>query len=96
MWAEEVKALRKKLGMSQQKFAEEVGVSISTIGRWESGIGKPLPIFVEKINEIKNLLMNFKMDPRQEKIMKDYLGIGKIPIELTEAKDSDYLGFTTP
>ena len=54
MWAEEVKALRKKLGMSQQKFAEEVGVSISTIGRWESGIGKPLPIFVEKINEIKN------------------------------------------
>ena len=39
--AEEVKAIRKKTGMSQKLFAEYMGVSSKTVEAWESGTNHP-------------------------------------------------------
>ena len=36
-FAEKVKEARKPLGLSQEKFAGQMGVSFSTINRWEKG-----------------------------------------------------------
>jgi DNA-binding transcriptional regulator YiaG len=41
MKAEEIKALREKLELSQQEFSERVGVSLGTICRWENGHSTP-------------------------------------------------------
>lgn len=38
---EKVKELRKKKGWSQEDMAHEVGVSLSTVQRWERQGGKP-------------------------------------------------------
>jgi DNA-binding transcriptional regulator YiaG len=38
---EEVKALRKRAGLSQEAFGKVVGVSANTIISWEHGIRKP-------------------------------------------------------
>jgi DNA-binding transcriptional regulator YiaG len=35
------KALRLKMGLTQQDFAEVMGCSISTIQKWEGGVSKP-------------------------------------------------------
>ena len=32
-----VRVLRQRLGMSQEKFAAAIGVSFSTVSRWENG-----------------------------------------------------------
>lgn len=38
---EKVKALRRKKGWAQEDLAREIGVSLSTIQRWERQDGRP-------------------------------------------------------
>ena len=38
---DDVVRLRTRLGLSQEKFAEKLGVDVSTVGRWERGLRKP-------------------------------------------------------
>lgn len=37
MEAEEIRAIRKRLGMSQDTFAQLMGVSVATVSNWENG-----------------------------------------------------------
>lgn len=39
-----VKEIRMRLGLSQERFAQRLGVSLQTVRRWESGLTRPLPI----------------------------------------------------
>ena len=39
---EQVKALRKAMHWSQEDLAREIGVSLSTVQRWEKKGGKPI------------------------------------------------------
>ena len=39
--AEQLKALRRQYGWSQEDLAHELGVSFSTVNRWENGKAKP-------------------------------------------------------
>ncbi len=39
--AEKVKELRKKKGWAQEDLAHEIGVSLSTVQRWEKRGGEP-------------------------------------------------------
>lgn len=41
MSAEEVKELRKKLGLTQPQLAEKVGVDVGTVSRWERKQQRP-------------------------------------------------------
>lgn len=41
MDVKEIKGLRKELGLSQEQLAREIGVSLRSVARWESGEGKP-------------------------------------------------------
>jgi len=50
--AEMIKALRAKLGLTQEQFAAEVGVTWSTVNRWENGRGKPSPLAMRRISEL--------------------------------------------
>lgn len=36
-FSEKIKEARRQLGLSQEKFAAKIGVSFSTINRWEKG-----------------------------------------------------------
>ena len=44
MKAEEIKALRLRLGLTQTELAAEIGVHQVTVARWETGGETPLPI----------------------------------------------------
>jgi len=39
----EIKRTRKVLEMTQEQFADKVGVSVQTVRSWEQGINKPGP-----------------------------------------------------
>lgn len=47
-----VKELRDKLIMTQQEFADYLGVSFASINRWESGTNKPTTVAKRKIVEL--------------------------------------------
>jgi putative transcriptional regulator len=47
-----VKELRFRLGMTQEQFAAELGVTLNTINRWENGKSNPSPLALEKITQL--------------------------------------------
>ncbi|MFN6561241.1 MAG: helix-turn-helix domain-containing protein [Nostoc sp. ChiSLP01] len=44
-----VRDLRLAFGLTQEQFAATLGVTFSTINRWENGHSKPSPLAMEKI-----------------------------------------------
>lgn len=51
--AKMIRELRAKLGLTQEQFAAEVGVTWSTVNRWENGRGKPSPLAMRQIEELQ-------------------------------------------
>ncbi|MBA7620531.1 hypothetical protein ES703_27881 [subsurface metagenome] len=47
-----IKELREKLGLTQEQFAQKVGVTFSTINNWEKGTRTPHPFLFQRLLEI--------------------------------------------
>jgi len=47
--AKKIRDLRSRLGLTQEQFAAKVGVTFSTVNRWESGKSKPSPLAAQQI-----------------------------------------------
>ncbi|MGT2846410.1 helix-turn-helix domain-containing protein [Streptococcus massiliensis] len=66
MLGENIAALRKKQGMSQEKLAEELGVSRQTIAKWEVGNSVPDLVLAAKLATFFDIsledLMNLEVD----------------------------------
>jgi transcriptional regulator with XRE-family HTH domain len=46
-----IRALRERNGLTQEKLAARLGVSFSTINRWEKGRRRPSPLALRKLEE---------------------------------------------
>ncbi len=51
---EDIKRVRLRLGWSQERFARELGVSFSTVNRWERGRTSPSPMALKVIKGLDN------------------------------------------
>jgi len=47
-----IKELRKKLELTQEQFAQKVGVTFSTINNWEKGNRTPHPFLFQRLLEM--------------------------------------------
>lgn len=47
-----VRSLRLEAGLTQEKFASELGVTFPTINRWENYRATPSPLALEKIEKM--------------------------------------------
>jgi putative transcriptional regulator len=47
-----IRELRQEIKLTQEQFAAELGVTCSSVNRWENGRGKPSPLAMQKIEEI--------------------------------------------
>lgn len=47
-----IRELRLTLGLTQEQLAAALGVTYSTINRWENGRSKPSPLAMEKIEQM--------------------------------------------
>lgn len=50
---EEIIQIRKKLCVSQEKFAQLLGATVVTVNRWENGKAKPSRLYVREIKELE-------------------------------------------
>lgn len=48
----DIKAIRAKLGLTQEELAHKLLVSWSTVARWEAGKGKPSRLARKAINNL--------------------------------------------
>jgi len=49
-FSEQVKSIRKQLGLSQMELAEALSVSFSTVNRWENGHISPSKLALKSFN----------------------------------------------
>lgn len=47
-----IKELREKLDLTQEQFAQKVGVTFSTINNWEKGTRTPHPFLFQRLLEM--------------------------------------------
>lgn len=47
-----IRETRCRLGLTQEKFAAKLGVTLPTINRWENGRTRPSPLAVRNIREL--------------------------------------------
>jgi putative transcriptional regulator len=52
MNSNQIRLIRRKLGLTQQAFAEALGVAKSTVGRWEIDKAKPSPLAETKLRQL--------------------------------------------
>lgn len=57
-----VKELREWMKLTQERFAQKVGVTYSTVNRWENGKRMPQPFLVRRLLELKEELGAGKSD----------------------------------
>jgi len=55
-----IRQLRADLGLTQEQFAAKVGVTYSTINRWENSKGKPSPLAMLRIKRIQKKIIHNK------------------------------------
>lgn len=48
-----VRELRGRLGLSQERFARLLGVSLQTVRRWEAGVSRPLPLISLRLEDLR-------------------------------------------
>jgi len=51
----DVASLRARLGLSQEKFAEKLGVSVSSVTKWETGHHKPRGLSLRALERLRKL-----------------------------------------
>lgn len=51
-----IKALRKRLGLTQEQFAQRVGVTYSTVNHWENGKRAPQPFLLRRLMDLQDEL----------------------------------------
>ncbi len=59
--------LRVLFGLTQEQLALHLGVTYSTINRWENGRGNPSPLAIQKIEQIL-----VRMGERGQEILQKY------------------------
>jgi len=68
-----VRELRKRTGLTQEKFAAKLGVTFPTINRWENGRSKPSPLALKQIEELLRSMGDRGSDLLGEFISQDTL-----------------------
>jgi len=61
-----VRSLRERLELSQERLAARLGVTFSSVNRWENGRAKPSPLAMKQIEEMVDGLGADGKDLRDE------------------------------
>lgn len=54
MTPEEIQEIRRKLCVTQEKFAQLIGTTVVTVNRWECGKAKPCRLYIRELKELRN------------------------------------------
>lgn len=87
MFKEEIKQIRKQLGWSQERLARELGLSFSTINRWERGKSKPSSAARRLLNQLVRSALPKAASDRQALFSADRIDLSDITGIFSGAKD---------
>ncbi|MGN0491013.1 helix-turn-helix domain-containing protein [Ruminococcus sp.] len=97
-FAEKLKSIRKKAGMSQEKLAEKIGVSRQAITKWETDAGIPDIDNMMALSSLFNISLDELLsNEKTEKKQSDYLyeSVTEYDIDNTKRYDMNLGGANT-
>lgn len=56
-----VKSLRERMALTQEQFAQAVGVTFSTVNQWENGHRRPQPFLLKRLIEMEKELPEIRI-----------------------------------
>lgn len=56
MNAAQIRALRIRLGLTQKKFADKLGVALNSLNRWENDKSKPSYLAMDRIKKLESAI----------------------------------------
>jgi putative transcriptional regulator len=62
-----VRELRERMGLTQEKFAARLGVTLPTINRWENGRARPSPLALKQVADLLR-----SMGERGEDLLQEF------------------------
>jgi len=62
-----VKALRRRLELTQEQFAAKVGVTYGTVNHWENGKRMPLPFLLRRLIEMRDEIEASDLKPAKRR-----------------------------
>ncbi len=68
-WADLVMETRARLGLTQEQFASKIGVTFTSVNRWENRRVKPSRLALRQIEEVL-----CDMDQRGDDLRRDFFG----------------------
>lgn len=84
MGPDEIKRLRTSLSWSQERLARELGVSFSTVNRWERGKSRPSPLALLTLHKLSAARFNEGRSDRRYATA--------FPLEFRKAGDGNFYG----
>jgi len=71
MNGQEIRKLRKAMGLTQQEFAARLGVSFAAVNRWEKGRNAPQPDRLTRIRELHLEYLEGELTPPGQMILRE-------------------------
>ena len=93
-FAQRLRELRKRAGLTQEELAERVDVHLNTISRWENGIDTPKTFKIKRLAEALHVseleLLNGSNSEQWEiRMLVSKTGkAGEVKVDMTEVKSS--------
>ncbi|HYA40323.1 MAG TPA: helix-turn-helix domain-containing protein [Syntrophobacteraceae bacterium] len=72
-----IREIRESTGLSQEKFAAKLGVTLPTVSRWEHGRAKPSPLALKQIENMLHTLGDKGQDLAREYFEREKGGEGR-------------------
>ena len=67
-----VRSLRERLDLTQERLASRLGVTFTSVNRWENGRAKPSPLALKQIQDLLTDLGNQGQD-----LLDEFFGDGR-------------------
>ena len=75
-----IRGLRQKLGMTQEEFAHEIAVTVSTVNRWENAHAEPSKLAWKAIQDLaeKRGLRAVFADDKTQRFIPEHRVVGPV------------------
>ena len=52
-WPRRVRALRRRLGLTQEQLAHRLGCTVNAVARWERGVRTPTGLYAQAVEDLE-------------------------------------------
>ena len=87
-FSQRLRRMRGRLGLTQKRLADELGVSFATVNRWENGQTRPSPLYWAQLERLATpqTAEGEEFEPAPEQLLLDFTAIPAVVSAVAEGE----------